>query len=83
MKSHSEGIAMLAWSPDDTLLLSCGKEDNQEAMVYSTQVSDYTGVSMITGYSRGETDMFQYFTTILYVQIRNSREHGRGNQPRG
>ena len=38
MKSHSEGIAMLAWSPDDTMLLSCGKEDNQEALVYSTQV---------------------------------------------
>ena len=41
VKSHSEGIAMLAWSPDDTLLLSCGKEDNQEAMVYSTQVRNY------------------------------------------
>ena len=38
VKSHSEGIAMLAWSPDDTMLLSCGKEDNQEALVYATQV---------------------------------------------
>ena len=32
---------MLAWSPDDTMLLSCGKEDNQEAFVYSTQVSKH------------------------------------------
>ena len=38
IKGHSEGIAMLAWSPDDTMLLSCGKEDNQEALVYSTEV---------------------------------------------
>lgn len=38
IKSHSEGIALLVWSPDDTMLLSCGKEDNQEALVYSTHV---------------------------------------------
>ena len=41
VKSHGEGIALLAWSPDDTMLLSCGKEDNQEALVYSTQVHKF------------------------------------------
>ena len=46
VKSHSEGIAMLAWSPDDMMLLSCGKEDNQEALVYSTQVGTYLSTYM-------------------------------------
>lgn len=37
LKGQNDGIAFLAWSPDDSLLLSCGREDSPEALVFSTQ----------------------------------------------
>lgn len=39
LRGQADGIAHLAWSPDDSLLLSCGREDSPEAIVFSTQVS--------------------------------------------
>ena len=39
LKGQSDGIAFLAWSHNDSLLLSCGKEDSPEALVFSTEVS--------------------------------------------
>ena len=38
VRGQADGIAHLAWSPDDSLLLSCGREDSPEAIVFSTQV---------------------------------------------
>lgn len=38
MRGQADGIAHLAWSPDDSLLLSCGREDSPEAIVFCTQV---------------------------------------------
>ena len=38
LRGQSDGIAHLAWSPDDSLLLTCGREDSPEAIVFSTQV---------------------------------------------
>lgn len=37
-KGQSDGIACLTWSPDDSLLLSCGREDCSEALVFSSEV---------------------------------------------
>ena len=39
LKGQNDGIAFLAWSPSDALLLSCGREDSPEALVFSTEVS--------------------------------------------
>ena len=39
LKGQNDGIAFLAWSHNDSLLLSCGKEDSPEALVFSTEVS--------------------------------------------
>lgn len=39
LRGQADGIAHLTWSPDDSLLLSCGREDSPEAIVFSTQVS--------------------------------------------
>ena len=39
LKGQSDGIAFLAWSHNDSLLLSCGKEDSPEALVFSIEVS--------------------------------------------
>ena len=38
MRGQADGIAHLAWSPNDTYLLSCGREDSPEAIVFNTQV---------------------------------------------
>ena len=38
MRGQADGIAHLAWSPNDTHLLSCGREDSPEAIVFNTQV---------------------------------------------
>ena len=39
VRGQADGIAHLAWSPDDAFLLSCGREDSPEAIVFNTQVS--------------------------------------------
>ena len=39
LKAQSDGIAIFDWSPDDSLLLCCGRDDNPEAIVFSTSVS--------------------------------------------
>lgn len=44
LKGQNDGIAFLAWSPNDALLLSCGREDSPEALVFSTEVSVCGGV---------------------------------------
>ena len=41
LKAQSEGIAVFDWSPDDSLLLCCGRDDNPEAIVFSTSVSAF------------------------------------------
>lgn len=38
LKGQGDGIAFLSWSPDDSLLLTCGREDNPEAIVFSSEV---------------------------------------------
>lgn len=39
-KGQGDGIACLAWSPDDSLLLSCGREDCSEALVFNTETGE-------------------------------------------
>lgn len=38
LKGQNDGIAFLAWSPNDNLLLSCGREETPEIMVFLTEV---------------------------------------------
>ena len=40
IKAQNDGIACLAWSPDDSTLLSCGREDCPEAIAFNTTVGD-------------------------------------------
>lgn len=40
IKGQSDGIACLAWSPDDSLLLSCGREDCSEALVFNSETGE-------------------------------------------
>jgi hypothetical protein len=40
MRGQTDGIAHLAWSPDDSLLLSCGREDCPGAIVFNTQTGE-------------------------------------------
>lgn len=41
LKAQGDGIAVLDWSLDDSLLLCCGRDDNPEAIVFSTVVRVY------------------------------------------
>ena len=41
VRAQADGIAHLTWSPDDSLLLSCGREDSPEAIVFCTQVCSW------------------------------------------
>ena len=38
LRGQADGIAQLAWSPDDSMLLSCSREDSPEAIVFYTEV---------------------------------------------
>jgi WD40 repeat protein len=40
VRGQADGIAHLAWSPDDSFLLSCGREDSPEAIVFCTQTGE-------------------------------------------
>ena len=39
MKVQGDGIAVMSWSPDDTMLVICGRDENSDAMIYSVEVS--------------------------------------------
>ena len=41
VKFQGEGIAVMSWSPDDSLLVICGRDDNSDAMIYSVEVNAY------------------------------------------
>lgn len=41
IKSHGAPVAGLSWSPDDSLLLSCGHEDCSDILVFNTQVGEH------------------------------------------
>ena len=45
LKGQNDGIASLSWCPDDSLLLSCGREDSPEAIVFSVEVGSMVALS--------------------------------------
>ena len=58
LKGQGDGIAVLDWSPDDSLLLCCGRDDNPEAIVFSTEV-------FVRRHANG-----QYVSGVLYLEWR-------------
>lgn len=41
VKVHGEGTSVMSWSPDDSLLIICGRDDNSDALVYCVEVIIY------------------------------------------
>ncbi|KAF2095849.1 WD40 repeat-like protein [Rhizodiscina lignyota] len=44
LERHSAGVCYLAWSPDSKRLISCGKEQDNTAIVWDTETGDHIGV---------------------------------------
>ena len=49
VRGQADGIAHLVWSPDDSMLLSCGREDSPEALVFCTRVSHWSVSCALVG----------------------------------
>lgn len=41
LEGHTYGVALIAWSPDSSLLIACGPEDCPELWLWSVDSPDY------------------------------------------